>query len=156
MTLPPSERYLTWVHDPAPPPTRYHGDLTSPAPPGNRDNQENTLPQDASRQLPRRLWPRRLREKQHGSSTNENSVSRAADAATRPGPAANRNSAFQEAHAVTRPRSTANRNSPFSGNRPGTSGSSRSTPVENPRTFLRPEYPQHPRFWTNQNIGTPI
>ena len=151
MTLPPSERYLTWMHDPAPPPTRYHGDLTSPAPPGNRDNQENTPPQDASRQLPRRLRPRRRREKQPGSSNNENSASCAADPATRPGSAANRNSAFQEAHATTRPRSTANRNSPFAGNRPGTSGSSRSTPVEHPRTFLRPQHPQHPRFWTNQN-----
>ena len=27
VTLPPLERYLTWVHDPAPPPTRYHSDL---------------------------------------------------------------------------------------------------------------------------------
>ena len=148
VVLPPSERYLTWVHDPAPPPTRYHGDLTSPAPPGNRDNQENTPPQDASCQLPRRLWPRRRREKQPGSSTNENSASRSADPATWPGSVANRNSAFQEAHAATQPRSTANRNSPFTENRPGTSGSSRSTPVEHPRTFLRP---QHPRFWTNQN-----
>ena len=31
------------------------------------------------------------------------------------------------------------------------SGSSRSTPVEHPRTFLRPQHPQHHRFWTNQN-----
>ena len=170
VTLPPSERYLTWVHDPAPPPTRYHGDLTSPAPPGNCDNQENTPPQDASRQLPRRLRPRRHREKQPGSSTNENSASwktlsetqctppanensasREADPATRPGSATNRNSAFQEAPAATRPRSTANKNSPFAGNRPGTSGSIRSTLVEHPRTFLRPQHQQHPRFWTNKN-----
>ena len=53
--------------------------------------------------------------------------------------------------AATRPRSTANRNSPFAGNRPGTCGSIRSTPEEHPRTFLRPQHPQHPRFWTNQN-----
>ena len=151
VTQPPSERYLNWVHDPAPPPTRYHGDLTSPAPPGNRDNQENTPPQDASRQLPRRLWPRRRREKKPGSSTNENSVSSEADPVTQPVSAANRNSAFQEAPEATRPRSTANRNLPFAGNRPGTSGSSRSTPVEHPQTFLRPQHPQHPRFWTNQN-----
>ena len=94
VTLPPSERYLTWVHDPAPPPTRYHGDLTSPALPGNRDNQENTPPQDASRQLPRRLRPRQCREKQPGPSTNENSASRAADPVTRPGSAANRKFSF--------------------------------------------------------------
>ena len=87
VTLPPSERYLTWVHDPDPPPTRCHGDLTSSAPPGNRDNQENTPTQDASRQLPRRLRPHRCREKQPGSSTNENSAFRAADPATRPGSA---------------------------------------------------------------------
>ena len=68
VTLPPWERYLNWVHDPAPPPTRYHGDLTSPAP---SENQENMLPQDASRKLPRRLRPRCRREKQPGSSTTQ-------------------------------------------------------------------------------------
>ena len=124
MTLPPSERYLNWIHDPAPPPTRYHGDLASPAPPGN---QENSLPQDTSRQLPRRLRPRRRREMKPGSSTNENSASHAADPATQPGSTANRNSAFQEAATAIRPRSAANRNSPFAGNRPGTSGSNRSS-----------------------------
>ena len=43
VTLPPFERYLNWVDDPAPPPSRYHGDLTSRAP--SRDhgiNKENT------------------------------------------------------------------------------------------------------------------
>ena len=35
VTLPPFERYLNWVDDPAPPPSRYHGDLTSPAPSGD-------------------------------------------------------------------------------------------------------------------------
>ena len=55
VTLPPWERYLNWVPDPAPPPTRCHGDLTSPAP---SENQENIPPQDASRKLPRRLRPR--------------------------------------------------------------------------------------------------
>ena len=57
----------------------------------------------------------------------------------------------QEAGSATRPRSTANRNSPLTGNRPGISASMRSTPVEHPRTFLRPQHPQHPRFWTNHN-----
>ena len=135
---------------PAPPPTRYHGDLTSPAP---SEYQENTPPQDASRKLPRRLRPRRRKQKQPGSSTNENSASRVDGPATQPGSSANRNSAFQEANAATRPRSTANRNLPPPGNRLGTSMSSKSTPVEHPRTFLRPEHRQHPRFWTNQNSG---
>ena len=54
---------------------------------------------------------------------------------------------------MTRPRSTANDNSPLAGNRPGISGSMKSTPVEHPWTFLRPQHPQHPRFWTNHNSG---
>ena len=141
VTLPPSERYLTWVHDPAPPPTRYHGDLTSSAPSGNRDNQENTPPQDASRQLPRRSWPRRRREKQPGSSTNNNSASWKTGSKTQCTPPANENSASREADPVTRLRSTANGNWLFAGNRPGTSRSIRSTPVEHPQTFLRPQHP---------------
>ena len=52
---------------------------------------------------------------------------------------------------MTRLRSTANDNSPLTGNQPGNIGSRRSTPVEHPRTFLRPQHPQHTRFWTNQN-----
>ena len=174
VTLPPLERYLTWIHHPAPPPSRYHGDLTSPAPSGDHGvslfDQENTPPQDASRKLPRKLRPRRRKEKQPGSSANqnspswkagsgtqcmppanENSASCEVGSATRPGSTTNENSAFQEASSATRPRSTANRNSPLAGNRPGTSGSMRSTPVEHPQTFLRPQHPQHPRFWANQN-----
>ena len=49
---------------------------------------------------------------------------------------------------MTRLRSTANDNSPLTGNQPGSRRSRKSTLVEHPRTFLRP---QHPRFWTNQN-----
>ena len=150
MTLPPWERYLNWVPDPAPPPTRYHGDLTSPAP---SENQENTPPQDASRKLPRRLRPRRRKEKQPGLLTNENSASRTADSATQLGSPANRNSACPESSTATRKRSTANENSPLPGNRPGTSRSVRSTTVEHPLTFLRPQHSQSPRFWTNQNAG---
>ena len=145
MTLPPWERYLNWVPDLAPPPTRYHGDLTSPAP---TENQENTPPQDASRKLPRRLRPRRHKGKQPVFLANENSASRTAGSATQLGSPANRNSALPGSSAATRPRSTANENSPLSGNRPGTSRSNRSTPVEHPRTFLRP---QHPRLSTNHN-----
>ena len=51
------------------------------------------------------------------------------------------------------PRSKANENSPLPGNRPGTSRSVRSTPVDHPLTFLRPQHSQSPRFWTNQNAG---
>ena len=174
VTLPPLERYLTSVHDPAPPPCQYHGDLTSPAPSGDHgislSNQENMPPQDASRKLPRKLWPRRHKERQPGSSANQNSpswkagsgsqcsppangnsASREVDSATRPGSTTNENSAFQEACSATRPRSTANRNSPLAGNRPEISGSMRSTPVKHPQTFLCPQHPQHPRFWTNHN-----
>ena len=174
MTLPPFERYLNWVDDPAPPPSRYHGDLTSPAPSGDHgispSNKENTPPQDAPRKIPRKLRPRRQKEKQPGSITNQNSpswkagsrtqcaptanrnsASQEIGSATWPGSTANHNSAFQEADSATRPRSTANDNSPLAGNRPGISGSMKSTPVEHPRTFLRSQHPQHPRFWTNQN-----
>ena len=101
VTLPPWERYLNWVPDPAPPPTRYHGDLTSPAPSGN---EEKTPPQDASRKLPRRLWPRRRKKKQPGSSTNGNPASRTAGSATQPGSPANRNPALSGSSAATRPR----------------------------------------------------
>ena len=89
VTLPPWERYLNWVPDPAPPPTRYHGDLTSPAP---TENQENTPPLDASRKLPRRLRPRRRKGKQPGLLANENSASCKAGSATQLGSPANRNS----------------------------------------------------------------
>ena len=165
MTLPPFERYLNWVDDPTPPPFRYHGDLTSPAPSGDHGiNKENTPPQDAPRKIPQKLRPRRRRERQPGSTTNQNSPSWKAGSRTQCAPRANRNSASQEIGSATRPRSTANHNSafqeadsatndnpPLAGNRPGTSGSRKSTPVEHPRTFLRPHHPQHPRFWTNQN-----
>ena len=150
VTLPPWERYLNWVPDPAPPPTRYHGDLTSPAP---SENQENTPPPDASRKLPRRLRPRRRKEKQPGLSANENSASRTADSATQLGSPANEISARPESSTATWPRSTANENSPLPANRPGTSRSVRSTPVDHPLTFLLPQHSQSPRFWTNQNAG---
>ena len=167
--LPPLERYLNWVHDPTPPPSRYHGDLTSPVPSGDHGislpNQENTPPQDASRKFPRQLQPRRRKERQPGSSVNQNSPSWKAGSgsqclppanrnsasheigsATRPGSTNNENSAFQEAGSATLPRSTVNRNSPLAGNQPGISASMRSTPVEHPQTFLSPQYSQHPRF----------
>ena len=47
----------------------------------------------------------------------------------------------------------ANDNSPLDGNQPGISRSMKSTPVEYPRTFLRPQHPQHPQIWTNHNSG---
>ena len=66
---------------------------------------------------------------------------------------ANKNSAPPESSAATRPRSTANENSPLPGNRPGISRSVRSTPMEHPSTFLRPQNSQSHRFRTNQNAG---
>ena len=152
VTLPPWERYLSWVPDPAPPPPRYHGDLTSPAP---SEDQENMPSQDASRKLPRRLRPRRRKEKQPGSSTNGNPASRAAGSTTQLGSPANRNSALSGSSEATRQRSAANENSPLPGNRPGTSRSNRSTPVEHLWTFLLPQHPQHPRLSTNHNPDHP-
>ena len=168
MTLPPLERYLTWIPNPAPPPSRYHGDLTSPAPSGDHGvslSKENTPPQDASRKLPRKL--RRRKERQPGSSANQNLPSwktgigsrtanrnlafQGTSSATLPRSTANDNSAFPEAGSATRPRSTANDNSPFTENRPGIGQSMRSTPVEHPLTFLCPQHSQSPRIWTNHN-----
>ena len=77
-------------------------------------------------------------------TANINSASQEIGSVTRPGSTANHNSAFQEAGSATRLRSMANYNSPLTGNRPGISGSVRSTPVEHPLTFLRPEHSQSP------------
>ena len=131
MTRPPLERL---------PPARCPGDLAAPSP------SEKAPPQDASSQLPRRLRPRRRRESQPGLSTNQNSASRMADPVTQLRSTANQNSARPRSCAVTQLRSAANQNSPLPGQRPGTM----STPVEHPRTFLRP---QHPRLSANQNSG---
>ena len=97
--------------------------------------------------------PCRRKEKQPGLLANENSASRMADSATQLESPANRNSGRAGSSTATRPRSTANDNSPLPGNRPGTSRSVRSTPVEHPLTFLCPQHSQSPRFWTNQNAG---
>ena len=41
VTLPPLEKYLNWIFDPAPPPSRDHGDLASPAPSRDHGIQTN-------------------------------------------------------------------------------------------------------------------
>ena len=94
VTLSPFERYLNWVDDPAPPPSRYHGDLTSLAPSEyhgiSPSNKKNTPPQDAPRKIPRKLRPRRRKERQPGSTTNQNSPSWKARSGTQCAPTANR------------------------------------------------------------------
>ena len=130
-----------------PPPAQCPGDPAAPSP------SRNTPPQDAPSKLPRRLRPRQRRERQPGLSTNSNSASRGAGPATQLGSPANRNSARPSSSAVARPRSAANQNSPLPGQWPGTSRLNMSTPVEHPRTFLRPQPPQHPRLSANQNSG---
>ena len=62
VTRPPLERHLNWVPDPVLPPARCPGDLAAPSP------SEKAPPQDASSKLPRRLRPRRRRERQPGLS----------------------------------------------------------------------------------------
>ena len=141
----PLESYLNWVPDLVPPPARCPVDLTSPAP------SENTPPKDASRKLPRRLWPRRRRGKQSALSANQNPASRVADPATPLGPSAYENSAPTSPSSATRLRSTTNSNSPFPGPLPGTSRSPRSASVKHPQAFQRPQHPQHPRLMTNEN-----
>ena len=122
VTRPPLERHLNWVSDPVPPPARCPDDLAAPSP------SEKAPPQDASSKLPRRLRPRRRRERQPGFSTNHNSASRVAGPATQLRSPANRNSARPSSSAVTRPRSAANQNSLLPGQRPGTSRLTMSTP----------------------------
>ena len=90
VTLPPLERYLNWVHDISPPPSRDHG-------------KEN---------MPRKLRPRRRREKQPESTTNHNSPFWKAEREAQCEPAANHNSPSREAGRETQRGSTANHNSP--------------------------------------------
>ena len=118
-------------------------------------------PQNMPRKLPRKLRPRRRREKQHGSTANHNSPSWKAGRETQCEPAANHNSPYQEAGRETQPGSTTNHNLPprEAGNQPGTSGSTGSVmraPVRHPLTFLRPQHPQHPRLTANHNSGRRI
>ena len=143
MIRPPLERHLNWVPDPVLPPARCPGDLAAPSP------SEKAPPQDGSSKLPRRLRPRRRRERRPGLSANQNSASCMADPATQLRSTANQNLACPRSSAVTRSRSAANQNLPLPRQRPGTM----STPVEHPRTFLRPQHPQHPRLSANQNSG---
>ena len=128
-----------------PPPVRHPDDLAAPSP------SENTPPRDAPSKLPRRLRPRRRRERQPGLSTNGNAASRVAGPATQLRPIANQNSACPSSSAATRPRSAANENSPLPGQRPGTSRSNMSAPLEHPLTFLHPQHSQSPRFSANEN-----
>ena len=80
VAYPPWNSHINWIPDPATPPSRDHGDLTSPSP--SRDHgiqthgKENLPPQDAPRKLPRKLRPRRRKEKQSGPAANHNSPSR--------------------------------------------------------------------------------
>ena len=128
-----------------PPPAYHLDDLAAPSP------SENTPPRDAPSKLPRRLRPRHRRERQPELSTNGNAASHVASPATQLRPAANQNSARPSSSSATRPRSAANRNSPLPGQRPETSRSSMSAPVEHPLTFLHPQHSQSPRFSANEN-----
>ena len=144
VTRPPLESLLNWVCDPVPPPARRPDDLAAPSP------SEKMPPRDAPSKLPRRLRPRRRRERQPGLSTNENSASRVAGPATQLRSTDNQNSARPSSSTATWLRSAANENSPLPGQRPGASRSIMSAPVEHHQTFLRP---QHPRLSTNENAG---
>ena len=117
---------------------------------------ENTPPQNAPRKFPRKLRPRRRKERQPGSTVNHNSPSWKAGRETQCAPASNHNSPSREAGREMQPGSTTNHNSPprETGNQPGTSSSTRSAmraPGKHPLTLLRPQHPQHPRLTANQN-----
>ena len=66
MTLPPWERFLNWVPDIAPPPSRDHGKKDLPSP--SRDHGKENLP---PHKLPRKIRPRRRREKHHIPSSSQ-------------------------------------------------------------------------------------
>ena len=75
VAYPPWNSHINWIPDPAPLPSRDHGNLNSPSP--SRDHgKENLPPQDAPHKLPRKLRPRRRKEKQSGPAANHNSPSR--------------------------------------------------------------------------------
>ena len=129
------ENRLNSVPDPAPSAPRHLDDLTSSVPASNSSvpaSTVNTLPSEAHPRLLRRLRPRRRRKRQPAATANENSSLSASSTATRP-------------------RSTANRNLRIPGNQPGISQPMRSTPVEHPQTFLRPQHSQFPNLRTNEN-----
>ena len=114
------------------------------------------LPQDTPRKLPRKLRPRRRKEKRSGPSANYNSPSREAGKEKQSGRTANHNSPPTEAGREKQSGPTADHNSPSreAGNQPGASRSTRSVmcaPVKHPLTFLRPQHSQHPRLTTNHN-----
>ena len=123
MAYPPCNSHINWIPDPAPPPSRDHGDLTSPSP--SRDHgiqthgKENLPPLDAPRKLPRKLRPRRRKEKQSEPAANHNSPSR--ETGSQPGTSGSPGSAmsalvkhpltFQHSQHPQHPRLTANHNS---------------------------------------------
>ena len=122
------ENSLNWIADPAPPASHLFNEMTSPAPAPTVP----TPPAEVHPRFPGHLRSRRRRRRKAAASANENSsrlVSRPA----------------------TRPRSTANRNSPIPGNQLGISQPMRSTPVEHPQTFLRPQHSQSPNLRANEN-----
>ena len=122
-------RSIIRIPDPVPPPSRDHGNLTSPAPLRDHgiqtNGKENMPPQDTPRKLPRKLRPRRRKEKWSGPTANYNSPSREAGKEKQSGPTANHNSPSREAGRVKQSGPTANHNSSSreAGNQPGTSGS---------------------------------
>ena len=146
MAYPPYNSHLNWILDPVPPPIRDHGDITSPAPSGDHGIQpsgkENVPPQDVLHKLPRKMRPRRRRERQPGASTNHNSPAWKAGRETQRAPTANQNSASWEAAREMRLGSTTNHNSP-----PWTPG----TTVKHPLTIQRSHLSQPPMLSTNHN-----
>ena len=123
MAYPPWNSHINWILDPVPLPSRDHGNLNSPSP--SRDHgikthgKENLPPQDTPHKLPRKLRPRRRKEKQSGPAANHNSPSR--KAGSQPGTSESPGSAmrapvkhpltFQRSKHPQHPRLTTNHNS---------------------------------------------
>ena len=134
VAYPPWNSHINWIPDPTPPPSRDHGNLDSPSPsrdhvtrdtpPPSRDHgKENLPPQDAPRKLPRKLRPRRRKEKRSRPAANHNSPSR--ETGSQPETSGSPRSAMRAPvkHPLTFQRSQ------------------------------HPQHPQHPGLTANQNSG---
>ena len=106
-----------------------------------------TSPTEVHPWLPGRLRSRRRRRRK----AHSNSASRQTALTTPSTRPANENSSHLASSPATRLRSTANRNLPTPGNQPGISQPMRSTPVEHPQTFLRPQHSQFPNLRANED-----
>ena len=88
VAYPPWNSHINWIPAPASPPSRDHDNLNFPSP--SRDHGKENLP---PRKLPRKLRPRRRKEKQSWPAANHNSPSK--ETGIRPGTSGSPRSAMR-------------------------------------------------------------